>query len=222
MSLSTKKLETAGLIDELASLKDAGMMESDTWACQFTDSVVKQFHAHGHLTQKQWHWVKKIIERTLTPDEPQKVEKQSMQLGDYAEVYGMLHAGSSSLKWPKIWLQTPEGQQVKLALSGPSSKYPNTLNVTDGKPFGHNQWWGRILKDGTWVLPKVSVPSYVTMLVKSLAQDPVGMIQQYGKTTGNCCFCATELSDPKSVKAGFGPVCAKNYGLHDVWKQAAK
>lgn len=33
----------------------------------------------------------------------------------------------------------------------------------------------------------------------------------YGVATGQCCVCGAELTDPKSVEAGIGPVCAKMF-----------
>lgn len=30
----------------------------------------------------------------------------------------------------------------------------------------------------------------------------------YGRRTGRCCVCAAELTDPKSVERGIGPICA--------------
>lgn len=33
--------------------------------------------------------------------------------------------------------------------------------------------------------------------------------KQFGFAYGICCVCSAELSDPKSVAAGIGPVCAK-------------
>lgn len=33
----------------------------------------------------------------------------------------------------------------------------------------------------------------------------------YGVATGQCCVCGAELTDPKSVEAGIGPICAKMF-----------
>lgn len=35
----------------------------------------------------------------------------------------------------------------------------------------------------------------------------------HGKMTGKCCFCNSPLIDQKSTDVGYGPVCAKHYGL---------
>lgn len=44
-------------------------------------------------------------------------------------------------------------------------------------------------------------------------KDPEGKAKLYGKMTSSCCFCGLELNDPRSVMAGYGPICADNYGL---------
>jgi mono/diheme cytochrome c family protein len=35
---------------------------------------------------------------------------------------------------------------------------------------------------------------------------------EFAKVTGKCGVCHTKLTDPKSIAAGIGPVCAKKYG----------
>jgi hypothetical protein len=35
----------------------------------------------------------------------------------------------------------------------------------------------------------------------------------FGHSTGECVFCSRELEDDRSVTVGYGPVCAKRYGL---------
>lgn len=61
----------------------------------------------------------------------------------------------------------------------------------------------------------------ITQLLKDLSQNPAGMAAAYGKLSGRCCFCASELTDDKSISVGYGPVCAKNYSL-PYGVQAAK
>jgi hypothetical protein len=35
----------------------------------------------------------------------------------------------------------------------------------------------------------------------------------YAQITGKCGVCNTKLTNPKSIAAGIGPICAKNYGM---------
>jgi hypothetical protein len=50
-------------------------------------------------------------------------------------------------------------------------------------------------------------------LLDALAADPERVAAAYGKHTGQCCFCGSALSDGRSVAVGYGPICAKHYGM---------
>lgn len=49
-------------------------------------------------------------------------------------------------------------------------------------------------------------------LLKALRNDPQKILAEAGKRSGYCCICNRELSDPQSIRAGIGPVCAAKYG----------
>jgi hypothetical protein len=54
---------------------------------------------------------------------------------------------------------------------------------------------------------------YVRMVAQIKASERLTLEQakQFGAMTGVCVHCGRTLTDPKSVTAGIGPVCAKNY-----------
>lgn len=49
--------------------------------------------------------------------------------------------------------------------------------------------------------------------IKVLEDNPKAYVTAYGQMTGNCCFCSHALTDGPSIVAGYGPYCAKHYGL---------
>jgi len=49
--------------------------------------------------------------------------------------------------------------------------------------------------------------------LQTIARDPAEAATRYGKMTRECSCCGRELSDPASVEAGIGPVCATKWGL---------
>lgn len=52
---------------------------------------------------------------------------------------------------------------------------------------------------------------YAPGAIKLLSADTVLSIEAaaaFGKRTGTCCCCARTLTDPKSIDAGIGPICA--------------
>lgn len=50
-------------------------------------------------------------------------------------------------------------------------------------------------------------------LLIEIAKNPSQAARDYGKRTGTCCCCGRELTDPKSIADGIGPICATNWGL---------
>jgi hypothetical protein len=49
--------------------------------------------------------------------------------------------------------------------------------------------------------------------LSTIAADPLGAAVTYGRTTGNCSCCGRKLTDPRSVAAAVGPICAERFGL---------
>jgi hypothetical protein len=41
--------------------------------------------------------------------------------------------------------------------------------------------------------------------------DPLAAAQKYGKLAGRCCSCNRDLTDPASIAAGIGPICAGKF-----------
>lgn len=219
-----------------------------------------------HGTHKQQYWLIKMAETAsgvaendpnfglveLTPTGSVKTqavpeEKPKIGIPGFESVYALFATAQTKLKYPKINLKLPDGSTLLLYLSGQNSTKPGVINLTNGKPYGQNKWYGRIHPDGTWEQPKNYVPAMTVLsdkfkmgpsdqfkmstsvvevdqiefVLKALANDPHKVASAYGELTGNCCFCKKPLSDPHSTAVGFGYVCALHYGLGDKWKNAA-
>ena len=189
----------------------AGKLKPDDQ--HFAQSLLKQHQRKGTLSDKQWYWVGKLAERATQPAEP----LPESEVGSFKGVVELFEIARKHLKYPKITLALPGGQAIQLTLAGKASKFPGTINVTDGKPFGQNTWYGRVSKDGTWTMSpncddEVLVDQMYDLLVQ-LAEHPAETAKAYGVLTGSCCFCLAKLTDPSSIEAGYGPVCAKKWGL---------
>jgi hypothetical protein len=46
-----------------------------------------------------------------------------------------------------------------------------------------------------------------------LAADPRAAAIAHGRNTGNCSCCGRELTDPKSIELGIGPICLEKWAL---------
>lgn len=114
------------------------------------------------------------------------------------------------LQYPKIKIEeTDFTAKLTVYRSGQNSREPGSLQIVDGERDG--QWYGVIKRDGSifWR----DAPNKVKATVLALIENPAGFARVYGQRSGNCCFCARELTDPRSLAMGYGPVCAGHYNL---------
>ena len=184
-------------------------------------SLLNQYIKKGQhdksLSEAQWKFVASLVEQAETPYKPMEKER----VGDFSGVIELFTKAKGNLKYPKISLTTETGGTVMLSLAGAKAKKPGTINVTDGKPFGENIWYGRGDSVGNWE-KSYSATDEVGNLLKELSLDPAGFATNYGHKHGSCCFCNKTLTHDNSVTAGYGPVCADNWGLTSQWKDAVK
>ena len=183
----------------------------------FAESLIHQYEAKQKLSDKQWYWVGKLLEAATATEVPDFTESR-VDVGSMQGLIALFATANKKLKFPAIMLQTPAGQPVKLALAGKNSKTPGYVQVSDGGPWGANTWFGRVSPTGEWEKSNTSksdpvVARVIENLLKAMAADPAGTASAHGKLTGRCCFCNKGLEDEKSTSVGYGPVCAKNYGL---------
>lgn len=170
----------------------------------FAASLLNQFNRRGSLSQKQWFWVNKLT----TESAPASTDTSLAPLAD------LVTRASANLKYPKIHLRPEPSTPIRLSRAGSRARFPGSVNVTNGAPYGDpdSRFYGRILTDGTFQAGRDLTPA-VRAALTALADDPVSAASEHGHRTGACCFCNRELTDPRSVHVGYGPVCADHYGL---------
>ncbi len=177
---------------------------------EFAESMIRQYNRKRRLSPKQWPFIDRLI-MTATNGYP---EAATENVGDFTGVIALMGRAAKNLRHPKIRLQDAQGRPVVLSVAGARAKQPGTVNVTDGRPYGENEWYGRVNKDGTWTPSRVALhDDTIGELLASVAADPAGTAARHGKLTGNCCFCNRGLDDARSTKVGYGPTCARNFGL---------
>ena len=178
----------------------------------FAASLLDQLERKGKLSDKQWFWVDTLAARIgAGPAEP-----VTLDVGDFAGVIALFAKAKQHLKYPRVRLQLPDGRPLVLTLAGPGSSRAGWVTMTDGRPFGENLFYGRVSPAGDWEMGQAIdeiIGDAVAELLHRLAADPEQVASSYGKLTGCCCFCTSQLSDPKSTAVGYGPVCAKRWGL---------
>jgi hypothetical protein len=177
---------------------------------QFAASLLQNFTRYGNLSDKQMNWVTTLTQRALAP----KPVPVALVTVNFQPIQDLFDKAAQKLKRIKVKLQTADGQPVVISRAGPMSKYTGQILITDGGPFGDNKFFGRIDTTGEFFATRSATPA-VAELIKQFSEDPAASAAQYGKLTGGCSFCKHGLTDNRSLAVGYGPVCAKNFGL--VW-----
>lgn len=199
------------LKDNMANLpgKDVG----------FAKSLVQQFESKGKLSDKQWYWIGVLAERAQgIPDFTAKLPP-AMELGGMAGIIALFSKGAAKLKYPAITLNEPHTDTaVRLTLAAPTSNNPGHVYVKANGVYA-----AKISPTGGYYPASNSGQKFpmeaIGSLLQALARNPAKAAAAHGHLTGKCCFCNSELTDEKSTSVGYGPTCAKHYGL--PWGKSA-
>jgi len=139
--------------------------------------------------------------------------REPAQVGSFQGVVDLLTRAHTNLKFPKIKISLGD-RKIKLYRAGERSKYCGQVQVCDDAPFGQGRYYGRVDADGAFHASSDGrALEGLTEMLAELAENPAGAALKHARRTGNCCFCARDLVDPRSVSMGYGPICADHYGL---------
>jgi hypothetical protein len=186
-------------IAKLNALIGAGKLKADD--ASFGASLCASFEKYGKLTPKQAPWVQKLIDKAHAP------APVAIPVGEFSGVIDLFKKAKQHLKWPAIvLLDESTGDEIKLKMAGDNSQNPGCIYA-----YVEHEYAGKVKPDGAFVYAKDY--HWLSKLLTVLAADPAKVAAAHGKLTGKCCFCNAKLTDPKSTSVGYGPVCAKHYGL---------
>lgn len=171
-------------------------------ASSFGHSLIRQFSERGRLSAAQAPYLH------LMAMEAQGVEKAPDAQGNEAEggfqaIVDLLTTAGAKLKWPKIRYA---GLRISLSRNGGANV------TTNERAYEDRTYLGRISQGGAF-FPARGCPDTVLPLLQALTVDPAHATSVEGQRVGSCCFCARELTAQESLVAGYGPVCADNWGL---------
>lgn len=123
-------------------------------------------------------------------------------------------AKERGLKYPKVAF-IMGGATITLKLAGAASKNPGAVFVFIGGNYS-----GSIATDGT-VRGALAKDAATLASLDQIMVNPAAAAKAYAQVTGACSFCAKELTDAGSIEVGYGPVCARKYGLPHTAKGKA-
>ncbi len=175
-----------------------------TFALDLCASVERR----GSASEKQFFWLEKLANSAVNG----YAKRETAAIGDLTGITSLFDKARQRLKQPAIVLGIGD-QEIRLSIAGPNARVPGSINVCANEGFG-SDWFGRILKEGNFeASPRCSTPAGLVEGLRRFAADPVGVAKDHARLAGKCCFCNTALTDERSTAVGYGPTCAKNYGL---------
>lgn len=187
-------------VEKLRSVLDRLPERDKPFALSLLQSVAK----YRLPTEKQEHWMNVLYDRVMNPPPPPKGE----DVGMLDRIVSMFTTAKTALKFPAVRFKTNEGRQFKISPAGPNSKNAGCLYVKSGDTY-----LGKITGDGEYFAARGVDTTGVAESIRAFAENPAGAAAAYGHSVGQCCFCGQELTDGRSVKVGYGPICADHFGL---------
>jgi hypothetical protein len=173
----------------------------------FAQSLISQGRRRP-LSEKQSAWVLRLIAKAKGDDPVKAVVETKI---DMSGIVSLFDTASKHLKRPSIVLAT-EAQHLRLNRAGETARFPDTINVIRESD---REWLGRVHLDGRFEVSKRSGVDPQTLIphLQHFAADPVTGAKESARLTGKCCFCNTRITDERSTNVGYGPICAKRFGL---------
>lgn len=166
---------------------------------------------HNRASDKQWHWIEVLAKRAAGVE-----ERPSLRVADdLTGVLALFDKAGAKLARPVVTLSDPQAGAIRITVAGERARVPGSLNVTTAGAYEEREWLGRIHRDGRWELSRTAGDRAgpVGALLARFAADPATVSAEHGRTTGHCSYCSLPLKDERSLKAGYGQTCAKNYAL---------
>ena len=175
----------------------------------FAVELMDQFNTKGSLSQKQTEALSRQVEKKLERDAAKalaKAAETSVAASNPIDTSAIRDlfdgAKSRGLKKPGIWYGDLKISEAPMTGTNAGALYVKQSGNYVGKIVGstfHPAWGVK------------QAPILADLL--TIAAEPAEALRAKGKETGKCCCCGRELTDPESVAAGIGPICATSWGL---------
>jgi len=197
---------TEELTARIRALGDA-LERLDASSRTFAQSLLSQYSQRGSLSPRQWPHVTALIERAARPAATPAGVGHALPVAGLATLQGVFGNATRAGITPGI-RATINGARLRVTAPSRRSAYAGRpiLFVRLGDTYA-----GRI-ENGAF-LPRSATGADALPALQTLLESPLGTLAEIGRFSGTCCYCARELTDPRSVSMGYGPVCAENYGL---------
>lgn len=178
---------------------ELAFLQANGWS-EFYRSMLAAINTYGSLSDRQLAAVQKGMATAAAKKAEREATLPALDISRIAAMFDQ--ARSNGLK--RLVFRALDG--IKITEAGANSKNVGALYVKE-----NDQYVGKIMGGKFQATREASVA--VLPRLQAIAANPMEEAVLYGKQTGVCCCCGRELTDPQSVEAGIGPICASKWGV---------
>lgn len=165
----------------------------------FAKSLCEQIDRKGELSDKQFAACEKMLEKLTNGADARAKKSGAVDMTGIETLFAT--ARSNGLKRLAF-----VAADLRITPAAEKSRNAGGFYVKNGDAYQGKIVGGKFIASGECADDTLAILS-------EIAADPAGQARLYGKRTGICCCCGRELTDPESIAAGIGPVCATKWGL---------
>lgn len=175
----------------------------------FAVSLGQAVQKYGSLTDNQAAAARRCItkETERVVQRQAEVEARTVSIGNgLMEAFNVAKAKQAAISATEKGTRKSPRLTFGAFFVEEARRHPGTLYVTTRG----GEYYGKVI-DGRFSASR-ECPQDVRDNVAELVRDPKATAIAYGKRFGVCCVCNRTLTDPDSIEAGIGPICATKMG----------
>jgi len=195
-------------VEEFGKREPAALAWLNSNNSDFAASLLDQVKKRGDLSPKQLQAVYQSIarEEDWAKQREQKATQTQIDMTDLLNRFAL--ALKAGIKRPKV-----NTGDLLFSLAPAHGHNAGCVYVKGEKDaYGDRPYLGKITPEGKFFAGR-GVEDEVKQRIAEVGSDVVGSAKAHGAQHGNCCFCSRDLTTDESVSNGYGPICAKRYGL---------
>ena len=167
---------------------------------EFATNMEDAVAQYGSLTDRQLAAVRNCIAKDAA--RIQQAEQNATQIsGANAIVTALQTAKGNGYKSPKL-----RTEHATFSLAPDHGNNAGFIYVKNPD----SDYLGKISATGAFY-PSRDCSDVVKSLVAKVAENALSAAVEYGRKSGVCSCCGRELTDPASIAAGIGPICASKF-----------
>jgi hypothetical protein len=165
-------------------------------------NFARSLYQAERLSDKQLAWVHKLAVDFAA----NFAQDDDANSSDFDALFAAFEAAKA--KGAKRLTLRFSGINVKPSKDGASLWVTSQTEKEQGNYGMQPKYLGKVTRKGC----DSRLSDEIKEVIMEAAKDPLTAAIRYGKVSGECSCCGRELTDPRSIEAGIGPICADKFG----------